>query len=198
MDRNRMKNAALTPPMEITGWDPKLPFDLVVAYEDLETRNRALHLYDHLAQQLLDDYDFQCSWWKFDHLTNKTLRQQAADAAVEANMVILSIRAHDELPRTHKLWLEDWISRRHHRKAALVVMVAGTNAPGHEAAPALAYLQNAARLARMDFFTHSFELSRSPRESSIAQLTAPPPAATPLLQGLLQHRSPVLRWGINE
>jgi hypothetical protein len=193
-----MNNATLTPRMDIAGWDPKLPFDLVVAYEDLETRNRALHLYDHLAQQLLDDYDFQCSWWKFDHLTNITLRQQAADAAVEANMVILSIRASEDLPRAHKLWLEDWISRRHHRKAALVVMIAGTSVPEREAATVLAYLQNAARLARMDFFTHAFELPGSPRETSAAVLPGQAPAATPLLHGLLQHRSPVLRWGINE
>lgn len=193
-----MNNATLTPQMDIAGWDPKLPFDLVVAYEDVETRNRALHLYDHLAQQLLDDYDFQCSWWKFDHLTNTTLRQQAADAAVEANMVILSIRAHEELPRTHKLWLEDWISRRHHRKAALVVMIAGTSAPEREASTVLAYLQNAARLARMDFFTHAFELPLNPRETSVAAFPGQAPASTPLLQNLLQHRSPVLRWGINE
>jgi hypothetical protein len=193
-----MKNSAATPQMDVAGWDPKLPFDLVVAYEDLETRNRALHLYDHLAQQLLDDYDFQCSWWKFDHLSNPTLRQQAADAAVEANMVILSIRAHEELPRTQQLWLEDWVSRRHHRKAALVAMIAGTNTPERKAAPALAYLQNAARLARMDFFTHGFELPSSPREASIAQLAAQTPVATPLLQDTLQHQSPVLRWGINE
>jgi len=197
-DCNRMNNATLTPQMDIAGWDPKLPFDLVVAYEDLETRNRALHLYDHLAQQLLDDYDFQCSWWKFDHLTNTTLRQQAADAAVEANMVILSIRASEDLPRTHKLWLEDWISRRHHRKAALVVMIAGTSVPEREAATVLAYLQNAARLARMDFFTHAFELPSSPRETSVAAFPGQTSAAAPLLQDLLQHRSPVLRWGINE
>ena len=193
-----MKNSALTPQMEIAGWDPKLPFDLVVAYEDLETRNRALHLYDHLAQQLLDDYDFQCSWWKFNHLSNPTLRQQAADAAVEANMVILSIRAHDELPRPHKLWLEDWISRRHHRKAALVVMIAGTNSPERDAAPVLAYLQNAARLARMDFFPHAFELPPNPRQAPLAQMAARTPVAAPILQGLLQERIPVSRWGINE
>lgn len=193
-----MNNSVLTPQMDAAGWDPKFPFDLVVAYEDFETRNRALHLYDHLAQQLLDDYDFQCSWWKFDHLANATLRQQAADAAVEANMVILSIHAHEELPPTHTLWLEDWISRRFHRKAALVVMLAGASTSEDEAAPALAYLQNAARLARMDFFTHAFALPPGPRETSFPQPAAQMPASTPLLQDLLQHRSPVLRWGINE
>jgi len=79
-----MNNAALTPQMDVAGWDPKLPFDLVVAYEDLETRNRALHLYDHLAQQLLDDYDFQCSWWKFDHLANGHVRLDADGIADDA------------------------------------------------------------------------------------------------------------------
>ena len=193
-----MNNAALTPPMEVAGWDPKLPFDLVVAYEDTETRNRALHLYDHLAQQLLDDYDFQCSWWKFGHLSNATLRQQAADAALDANMVILSLRVREEFPRAHKLWLEDWISRRHFRKAALVAILAGSNSSEREAGRMLAYLQNAARLARMDFFNHTFELPQPPREMPVAQLAAQVPLATPFLQGLLQQRSPVSRWGINE
>src|SRR5436190_1105808 len=124
-DGGLMSKATLSSKLAASRWEPKFPFDLVVAYEDSETRKRTLHLYDHLAQQLLDDYDFQCSWWKFDHLTNPTLRQQAADSAVDANMVILSIRAHKDLPPTHKLWLEDWISRRHHRTAALVVMIAG-------------------------------------------------------------------------
>jgi hypothetical protein len=197
MDRNRMNKSAFSPPMDVAGWDPKLPFDLVVAYEDVETRNRALHLYDHLAQQLLDDYDFQCSWWKFDHLANAVLRQQAADAAVEAHMVILSIRAHDELPRTHRLWLDDWIPRRHHRKAALVVMTAGTSKPGREGTPVLPCLQNAARLARMDFFTHAFDLPPTPAKASLAHM-AVPAADAPTLQGLLQDRIPVSRWGINE
>jgi len=198
MDRNRMNNSALTPPMEVAGWDPKLPFDLVVAYEDTETRSRALHLYDHLAQQLLDDYDFQCSWWKFDHLSNLTLRQQAADAAIEANMVIFSLRVREELPRAHTLWLEDWILRRHHRKAALVAIIAGVGGQEREAGHLLAYLQNAARLARMDFFNHTFELPQPPREMPVVQLAAQVPVPTPFLQGLLQDRSPVSRWGINE
>src|SRR5213594_2896872 len=60
-------------------WEPKYPFDLVVAYEDLATRNRALLLYDHLSEQLIDEYDFQCTWWKLDHLCSQTLREQAAD-----------------------------------------------------------------------------------------------------------------------
>ena len=193
-----MKTAELTSNINSSDWEPKFPFDLVVAYEDTDTHNRALHLYDNVARQLLDDYDFQCSWWKFDQLSDERLRQEAADAAADANMVILSIRAHTDLPLPHKLWLDDWISRRRSGKAALVVMIAGTSNPERDAAPVIAYLQNAARKGRMDFFTHAFEVPTQLRivEREMRPVQKPIPAA--ILQGILHHSSPVQRWGINE
>ncbi len=193
-----MSNTVVNPRFNAAQWEPKFPFDLVVAYEDTYTRNRALHLYDHLAQQLLDDYDFKCSWWKFDHLTNATLRQQAADSAAEANMIVLSLHARTELLPIHKGWIEDWLPRRDNRKAALVALLAGTERPENQAAPMLKYLQKTARLARMDFFTHAFDLPRSDRELSAQEITERARAVTPLLQDILHHRMPAPRWGINE
>ena len=193
-----MKNSVSAEKVSTSTWDPKFPFDLVVAYEDTETRNRALHLYDHLAQQLMDDYDFQCSWWKFDHLANPILQQEAADSAADANMVILSIRAQQELPPVQKAWMEDWIARRQHRKAALVVMIADTTQPEHDAAPALAYLRNAARIGGMDFFLHGFELPMVNTRSSGAILPDRVTSIAPLMQEMMHHKSPVPRWGINE
>jgi hypothetical protein len=192
-----MNNPVLNPRIDASEWEPKFPFDLVVAYEDSFTRNRALHLYDHLAQQLLDDYDFQCSWWKFDHLANATLRQQAADAAAEANMIILSVHARPELPSTHRLWMDSWLPRRDNRKAALVALVAGANALQNEAAPMLACLQNAARLSKMDFFTHEFNLP--PQDGlRIVASTIPTVRSVPVLDHALEQRTPNPRWGINE
>jgi hypothetical protein len=192
-----MNNPVLNPRIDASEWEPKFPFDLVVAYEDSFTRNRALHLYDHLAQQLLDDYDFQCSWWKFDHLANATLRQQAADAAAEANMIILSVHARPELPSTHRLWMDSWLPRRDNRKAALVALVAGANALQNEAAPMLACLQNAARLSKMDFFTHEFNLPPQDGQRIVAS-TIPTVRSVPVLDHALEQRTPNPRWGINE
>lgn len=94
--------------------------------------------------------------------------------------------------------MEDWIARRQHRKAALVVMIADTTQPEREAAPALAYLRNAARIGGMDFFLHGFELpmvnARSARPSLPDRVTS----IAPLMHGMLYHKSPVPRWGINE
>ncbi len=192
-------NKSVVAEKEVTSsWDPKFPFDLVVAYEDTDTRNRALHLYDHLAQQLLDDYDFQCSWWKFEHLANSVLQQEAADSAADANMVILSLRAHRELPAVQKAWMDDWIHRRHHRKAALVVMIADTNQPERDAAPVLGYLRNAARIGRMDFFLHGFELPKANSEFPDTPMPDRVFSMAQPLHGTLSHKSPVQRWGINE
>lgn len=184
-----------------SGWEPKFPFDLLVAYEDKETRNRALHLYDHLAQQLLDDYDFQCSWWKLDHLVNPALRQEASEAAMEANMVILSLRAGSRLDHEQQQWIEEWTGRRPHRKSAFVVMIAGTDAPERDAAALMISLRNLARRAGMDFFPHGFSLHppgaklNLPTPGELAPRFAP---STPLLREILQHKNPFPRWGINE
>jgi hypothetical protein len=193
-----MSNTALNSRLDASQWEPKFPFDLVVCYEDTYTRNRALHLYDHLAQQLLDDYDFQCSWWKFDHLSNATLGQQAADAAAEANMIVLSVHARPDLLPLHKDWIEDWLPRRDNRKSALVALIAGADRPEREAALMLTYLQRTARLGRMDFFTHTFDTPRPGRELSAQELAERARAVTPLLQDILHHKMPIPRWGINE
>jgi hypothetical protein len=198
---NLMSNPVLNPRLKVSGWEPKFPFDLVVAYEDVQTRNRALHLHDHLAQQLLDDYDFQCLWWKFDHLANPTLRQQAIDAAAEANMIVLSLRARKELPRAYQAWLDGWLARRDNRKSALVVLVAGSEEAKRQAGPMLLQLRTDARLAGMDFFNHAFDLPLPPprAEPAVPSVVPARPAhsTSPELE-FLYHQMPTPRWGINE
>jgi hypothetical protein len=193
-----MNKHAVTPQMDVPGWDPKFPFDLVVAYEDSDTRNRALHLYDYLAQQLLNDTDFQCSWWKFDHLANDILRGQASAAASEANMVILSLHARQDLSPAQRSWIESWITRRSDRQAALVTLIGGAARPEVEAPSMLNYLQGAARRAGMDFFMHAFDLPGPAFKLSVTPPVARAPLTNVILQDTLQENVPVSRWGINE
>jgi len=195
-----MSKATLSTKLEASRWEPKFPFDLVVAYEDSETRNRALHLYDHLAQQLLDDYDFQCSWWKFDHLADATLREQAADAAADANMIILCLHARKDLLPVHKLWIESWLPRRDGRKSALVALIGNGEERRADADTMLTYLRRTARLTSMDFFDHAFDLKLPPRPAAVTVTPAAPP---PRVSGspahdLLYHQMPTPHWGINE
>ena len=211
-DRGCMNSSVLNQRASLKGWEPKFPFDLAVAYEDSETRNRALQLYDRLAQQLLDDYDFQCSWWKFGHLANPALRLDATEAALEANLIIISLQARPQLAAAHRAWIEDWTGRRPHRKSALVALVTGGDAEGRDVAVMMSSLHGLARRASMDFFPHTLPAVESPaaRARALARAQQPPEAppavgltprfvpVTPLLKEILQHKAPFPRWGINE
>lgn len=181
-------------------WVPKMPFDLVVAYEDRTTRNRALHLYDHLAQQLLDDYDFKCAWWKFDHLTDPSLREHSMDDAAEANMVILSLHARAEIAEDHKSWVESWITLRDQRKCALVAMIGDGDQASIDSSNLIGWLHNAARLGHMDFFNHSFGVSAPPVPSSLESTKAAPgnTGTFTLTSGVPGQHMPDARSGINE
>ena len=178
-------------------WEPKFPFDLVVAYEDTPTRNRALLLYDHLSEQLAGDYDFQCTWWKFDHLCSHTLREQAADAAAAANMVIVSLRSGLVLPPLAKIWIDSWLSRKEIRKSALVGLIGQLQHSDQATPPVTKYLERTARKAKMDFFIHGFDVANEQVDYSLDTITERARRVTPLMQGILDYRLPTPKWGLN-
>jgi hypothetical protein len=183
---------------ETARWEPKFPFDLVVAYEDTTTRNRAMQLYDHLAQQLLDDFDFQVSWWKLDHLENLKLCEQAADAAAAANMVVVSLRGNHPLPPAFDRWLQIWTPRRASQKSALVMLLGANEQDPDESRRLQARLHQLARQAKMDFFAHAYELPAPELSFSIESLTQRARTVTPVLEEILHHPTHSPRWGINE
>jgi hypothetical protein len=182
-----------------TQWEPKCPLDLVVAYEDSFTRDRALQLYDQICKQLLDEYDFQCSWWKLEYLQSRTLFEQAADAATSANMVILSLRAGEEIPSLAAEWIDSWVPRKEQRKSALVVLIAEGDARANGSSGVQNSLRAVARKAGMDFFFHmpqcpsdktSAEKPRYSRET-ISQRAA---TVTPVLEEILHQPKTDTKW----
>lgn len=181
-------------------WEPKMPFDLVVAYEDRATRNRAMHLYDHLAQQLLDDYDFKCAWWKFDHLMDPSLREDSIDDAAAAHMVIISLHARPEIAEEQKHWVESWLALRDQRKCAFVAMIGDGEQASIDTSNLISWLRNAARLGRMDFFNHSFGVTarQSAPASDAAQTALGNTGPTILTAGIPSQHMPNQRCGINE
>lgn len=172
-------------------WEPKYPFDLVVAYEDIATRNHALRLYDSIAKQLLDDYDFQCSWWKLDFLQSPPLFEQAADTAADSNMLVLSLRESHRLPETIDRWMEAIIQRRDYRKTALVALICNLAPDKIQGAPVVTALHRFAHQANMDFFCNTFNLPKETTDISFDRIDARVHTVTPLLNEILHHRMPL-------
>jgi hypothetical protein len=177
----------------------RTPFEVVAAYGDSTTRDRALELFQRIARQLEKDCEFECSWWRLDLLRDAQILEQAASQAARANMIILSLCDRDELAQSSKRWITSWLAKRGGQKAALVALVAGTKRDERDKGPLLPYLQDLAKEARMDFFLHWFEMSESPPTTTPATRTnskgAPAPPAPP---PTLSARQPASRWGINE
>ncbi|MEY2410191.1 MAG: hypothetical protein QOF48_2861 [Verrucomicrobiota bacterium] len=190
-----MKKSVLDAALPSPKWQPKYPFDVVIAYEDDLTRHRAMHLHDHLARQLSDDFDFQCAWWKFGHIADPTLREQAVDDATAANMIVLSLHDENELNPAAQMWMEDWTCRREHHKCALVTLFPDSEM---RRAPVFARLKQIARQARMDFFTNISEAAGNFAELNVSQFVQQSAGRHTPSEAPLTAASLMPRWGINE
>jgi hypothetical protein len=166
---------------ETLHWEPKFPFDLVVAYEDELTRGRAIALYDNLANNLRDDHDVRYSWWKFHFLYDPALLDRAIDAAIEADMIIVALR---EAKDGHN--------------SALVALVEGTPSERVEEALMFGYLSGVAHQAQMNFFPHVFPATPSNVILPLAGISAHETVVVPLVEDLLRSPTNVPLWGINE
>lgn len=185
---------------KLNQWEPKFPFDLVITYDDAATRRRAMQLYDHLAQQLLEDYDLQCSWWRIEHFHNPVLSEQAAQAAAQASMIILALRGDRPLPPMLKAWLPRWLDRKGDQKSALVVLLCTDDQANADTWHLRNYLRQIAQEARMDFFAHTYPLtlvSDQPAETgeTVARRAR---TSSPLFEEFLEEPAYIPRWGINE
>ncbi len=174
-------------------WEPKYPFDLVIAYQDQETRDRGMLLYDRLAQQLNDDYDFQCAWWKFNHFQEASLMEQAVDDAIAANMIILSVYDSRPLPALANAWMQAWVPGKIGNKSALVALLNMSGNRAGQSYPLHSFLQQAARRARMDFFLHAADPRTEAEEYSEHSIYSRAQTVTPLLENILHSSPPILQ-----
>ena len=176
-------------------WEPKFPFDLLIAYEDETTRGRAFALRDHLATELDDEHDIRQSWWKLAFLYDSQLRERATEAATNADMIVISLNNGKELPLILRMWIEEWMKQKDGHDSALVALV--NNAPSARCTdcPILRYLNSVARKAGMDFFPHVFPAAPLRADTNAS---ARGPGLMPLLEEILRRPNNAHPWGINE
>jgi hypothetical protein len=200
-----MNTSRIGKPLAVAPKESRMPFNLLIAYEDQPTRHRALHLSHHLSTQFVDGYDFRCSWWKFDHLANEILREQATHAAGEANMIVLALNARSELSPLQAEWIQAWLPLRQKSGAggvpngALVALVATpeTHDSSNDPEPRnTGQLRTLAAAGQLDFFSHAFELPKPVAETPEKLDLIDPPRSEQRPRS--SFKMPIPRWGINE
>ena len=179
-------------------WEPKFPFDLVIAYEDEGTRARAFALCDHLVRELRDDHDTRQSWWKFSFLYDPRLLEHATEAALTANMIIVSLNNGKELPFIARTWIEGWLRQKNGHDSALVALVDNTPSSRCSDCPMLRYLNGVAHKAGMDFFPHVFVAAPLLAGSPFTDTPGDGTGLRPLLEEILRRPNNAHPWGINE
>ncbi len=182
-----MQDKKPNPVLTFPKWEPKVPLDLVVAYEDDPTRDSAISLCKKLTETLLEAYDLQCSWWPLGCLPEPRIREQAVEAAIHADLILLALRTGGQLDWQTRQWVESWRVRREERPCALVLLI-------HEAAgraedfAAESYLRQAARSCKMDFFLHGPSLAAQMEPYSLERIEERAQTVTPLLQQIMSPR----------
>jgi hypothetical protein len=180
---------------------PTLPrVRAVVAYVDRLTHQRALRIHDHLEEELRGEFVLDFTWWTPDLLRHPAQFESAVAAAVEADAIVFSFHAAQDLPAPVRSWIDAWRHKRERRRSALVAVSAPPAWTPHAAGlcPVHRLLEEVAEQAGMEFHPHLFPPSAEvpcclvdAGFEQAAQLTA-------LIDEILAHRPSQSAWGLNE
>jgi len=195
-----MQRLLTYPPAGPSDLETNPSFNVVVAYEDVETGKHAKESYDFVAESLGRECRSASQMWKFEVLGIPQLRELAAEDAAMADLIMISCRGEADLPVGVKTWIDLWLAE----KGNVIALAALFGPPVGQArqAPAIrAYLAEVAKRGRMQFFAQPDEWPRK-RDPQL-QFGSPRPSALDeeafsMLPGTAQPDRHFPRWGINE
>ena len=135
-------------------WTDKPVFKAVLIYEDFAAGVRARGFCEKLLYTL--DGTLEEQMWNFDVLGIREIRNLAASTARIADVVIVSVSGHTELPGTIRAWLDIWLWILEEEDPPLVALY--NSSASQKIASVRAYLQQLARRSGIDFFQQEITL----------------------------------------
>lgn len=130
---------------------------IVIVCEDLECGKHAKELEDQLALSLQSRIEVVPEVWTFRALLHPELQELAAREINEAEIILLSMRGHGEIPSGIKRWLETALKKAEEPKALVVLFREPKNAL-HVHSTRL-YLEEVAAMRALDFFVDAPQAS---------------------------------------
>jgi len=128
----------------------KYALNVVGVYQDTRTHSWAAPMC-HLVTQLAKDELVQNRWFHVGSLTDAGIFHDAVHAALEADVIVITLYAAEELPLNLYVWIDAWLPRRRSRLGALTALIGVTEPPNAQPAHTLDYLRDVARRAQLDF-----------------------------------------------
>ena len=95
-------------------------FNVVLIYEDCETRERARKSLDYLGQEFGNDFEFRLTMWRLDVLQDPKLNALATPSLAEADLLIVSLRCERQVPDKIVALIDERLAQRVNPECALV------------------------------------------------------------------------------
>ena len=102
------------------------------------------------AMRLLGPNRVQASRWTVESLNQPSDRMNAALAAIEADILVVSLSATRELPNSINRWVDSWLPYRPERAGLLMAILGVPQQPGHFLSRIHEYFHDVASVARLD------------------------------------------------
>jgi hypothetical protein len=161
-------------------------WSVVVVYEGLHTRERAMTACDQLVNQFWPDVEFKFHWWRTDFLEDEGMAGTAAEYASRCDILIFSGGPEKDLSPRVQRWFENWTRIPGNREKALFDLTETTTDFSGIAAGKKAYLQDISTRSKVEYLSEPSPL-RGPHISSRQPTTRQANPVTSTLNRLLHH-----------
>ena len=138
--------------LETSGAVPQEVWSVVVVYEDLPTRERAMAVCDQLVKQFWPEIEFKFLWWRTDFLEDDGMAATAGENATQADFIIFCGGSERPLSLRMRQWFQ-WSLQRNGHDMALLDLTDTRN--GGCTGEKTNFLREAARRGRVDYLTNS-------------------------------------------
>jgi hypothetical protein len=139
-------------------------FEIVIIYENLVSAARALRACEFLRGEIGDTVSLAVNVWKMGMLADGDTRRSAANAASQAEVVIVSASGREEIPDAFRQWVEAWLHSGHEVRPAVFSLFGDHIGDG--ALSIASFLKSQTARRGIEFFCHppvdSSSLHRAP------------------------------------
>ena len=174
--------------------DAKSALRVVIAYDDVAARKRAMRMLADLGKDLGNDIEFQPLPWPFARLADIKWSKVGDRDAVNADILIIATSSASPLPPAVGRWAEAAISQKRGTAAAVVALFGSDENPDGAGSSRLEAIWTAAQRAGLAFFAPA---PRHELDEAIERIHRRAEMVTPLLAEILHHPQPAPRWEQN-
>lgn len=175
-----------------------LQLELVLAYEDRQTAERAKRAVESVLGKPEVNAHPQIRLWRLDALNDPKMKVQAAQEASAAAILVVSLHGRNRLAAQTETGLKQWVSRKRAKPRALVISLDSEAKALVEANPTITGLRSAALRSGFTVLLHFGEPPRSKPDAAIADHQSCEPSTQRILEEPPRRSDPYRGWGIND